>query len=125
MLYNTCCKHRFVKSRRKACDPGNQPAHSLVSLLAPTSHHGWGQNRIDRKHAQMNPSVSPPTAQPAPAKPAPQSAALPSDPTGTDWLLLILPGVIWGASFLFIAEGLRAMGPNGVTFMRILVGFAR
>jgi drug/metabolite transporter (DMT)-like permease len=48
-----------------------------------------------------------------------------SPPTGAaDWLLLIGPGVIWGASFLFIAEGLRSIGPNGVTFVRILVGFA-
>jgi drug/metabolite transporter (DMT)-like permease len=45
-------------------------------------------------------------------------------PTTRDWLLLAVPGIIWGASFLFIAEGLEAMGPNGVTFARLLVGCA-
>jgi drug/metabolite transporter (DMT)-like permease len=42
----------------------------------------------------------------------------------SDWLLRIIPGIIWGASFLFMAEGLRSIGPNGVAFVRICVGFA-
>ena len=45
-------------------------------------------------------------------------------PGATDWVLLVAPGVIWGASFLFIAEGLRPIGPNGVAFVPILIGCA-
>jgi drug/metabolite transporter (DMT)-like permease len=45
-------------------------------------------------------------------------------PEKTEWLLLAVPGLIWGASFLFIAEGMRAIGPCGLAFVRIFIGFA-
>jgi drug/metabolite transporter (DMT)-like permease len=39
------------------------------------------------------------------------------------WAFIVLPGCIWGASYLFIAEGLRVMRPEGITFVRTVIGF--
>ena len=41
-----------------------------------------------------------------------------------DWAILSLPGLIWGASYLFIADALGAIGPGGVTLVRLVVGFS-
>lgn len=43
--------------------------------------------------------------------------------TPSDWVLLALPGVMWGSSFYFIAEGLDAFEPGLITPLRILFGF--
>lgn len=39
------------------------------------------------------------------------------------WGLLLLPGLIWGGSFFLIAQGLQALAPDGITFLRFLIGF--
>jgi drug/metabolite transporter (DMT)-like permease len=40
-----------------------------------------------------------------------------------DWLLLAVPGIIWGSSFYFIAIGLDSFSPGLITPMRVLIGF--
>ena len=41
----------------------------------------------------------------------------------SDWLLLLMPGLIWGSSFFFIAECLDAFQPALITPLRVLFGF--
>jgi drug/metabolite transporter (DMT)-like permease len=41
-----------------------------------------------------------------------------------EWGPIVGPGIIWGSSYLFIAEGLTAIRPAGITFFRTVVGFA-
>lgn len=43
--------------------------------------------------------------------------------TGLDWLLLAIPSVVFGASFLLMAIGLEAMDPGVITFGRAGFGF--
>ena len=44
--------------------------------------------------------------------------------TPFDWALAAMSSVIWGASFLLIAEGLESMEPGVVAWLRIAFGFS-
>lgn len=39
-----------------------------------------------------------------------------------DWLLLVIPGTVWGSSFYFIAIGLDSFAPGLITPMRVIFG---
>ena len=52
-----------------------------------------------------------------------ETTPLPAQPTAGDWTRLALPGLIWGTSFYFIAEGLDAFPAIMITPMRIGFGF--
>ncbi|MGH9134843.1 MAG: DMT family transporter [Ilumatobacteraceae bacterium] len=41
-----------------------------------------------------------------------------------DWVMLAIPGVLWGASFYLIAEGLDAFEPALIAPLRVLFGLA-
>ena len=56
------------------------------------------------------------TAAPTLATPAPVA-------TPGDWARLAMPGLIWGTSFYFIAEGLRSFDPALITPLRVGFGF--
>lgn len=42
----------------------------------------------------------------------------------TEWGLLATVAMVWGASFLFIAEGLESFSPGLVTWLRLVLGVA-
>ena len=41
----------------------------------------------------------------------------------SDWVLLAVPGIIWGSSFYFIAIAMDSFSPGLVTPLRVLIGF--
>lgn len=84
----------------------------------------------------VRPTVDVAAGPPLPAEPGeaagPERTRLISTAEGTsshpftpaDWGLLLIPSLIWGGSFLLIAEGLEAFEPGLVTLLRIVFGFA-
>jgi len=59
-----------------------------------------------------------------PTPPAPNRVAATSTAafSGSDWAVFSAIGVIWGASFLFIAIGLESLEPGVITSLRVSLG---
>lgn len=71
------------------------------------------------------PSLTPPPNAPAGRRLISTAEGTSDHPfTPADWGLLLIPSVIWGGSFLLIAEGLESFEPGVVTLLRIVFGFA-
>jgi drug/metabolite transporter (DMT)-like permease len=66
------------------------------------------------------PIATPPPAHRPAVGPAPAPEDIALAPQG--WVLLALPGLIWGSSFYLIAEGLDAFSPYLITWLRIGFG---
>lgn len=62
----------------------------------------------------------PVTTQPSSGAPAGASVST-AAPSGQSWLIFVVLTLIWGASFLFIKEGLKVLTPLQVGTMRIAV----
>ncbi len=62
------------------------------------------------------------TAAPALPGPAPDSATTTAAFSRVDWSIFSAMGVIWGASFLFIAIGLESLEPGVITSVRVTLG---
>ncbi len=73
-----------------------------------------------------------PTDASAPSLLAPPAGRLVRTAEGTsslpftpgDWGLLLIPALVWGSSFLLIAEGLESYEPGTITWLRVMLGFA-
>jgi drug/metabolite transporter (DMT)-like permease len=58
----------------------------------------------------------------APPAPVPAPAVTTSAFSSSDWAIFSAIGVIWGASFLFIAIGLESLEPGLITWLRVGLG---